>query len=526
MTPAAPTRIIQEIRRAHTEELQPALPGGYTGNQARLRRLSHGAGRLQAKLEVGAVDDPLEAEADRVADQVMRMPDEVVQRKCAECEKEDKNAVRRTAASTDTRTKEAPQAVHDVLRSPGEKLDASTRAFFEPRLGCDLSAVRVHTGSTAASSAQSIGALAYTASSDLVFAPGNYAPHTNAGRRLLAHELAHVIQQRGAPVHESGNVAPPVHSGPTMISRTPATGHCSAPWTCAATPCTQPDTPGQAQPSTKWGLDLKIDTDVEKASDISSAADVGHTYVVFTESNGAQYSYGFYPHPDAKPDPAFHPQVFGCIVHTDTAHQSCVDYTEHYDLTQQQYANALRFAQLSCTAPPNYNVLSYNCTTFAVDVAKQAGQSPPSPKGSVGHGTFDADNPNTLKEGFLDQHVPTWRLTSDTEIRDWVAAHDALTTAGKPGPTIAMLPADEKARLLSRLLEGYVSDDDVAAFEKICSSITDATERKTVQDRVGPHVDDLYSARQKQRVQIALFGSTPSPAPAPPVSVPSPPPPK
>ena len=78
----------------------------------------------------------------------------------------------------------------------GRPLDAAARKFFESRFGTDFSNVRVHTDRRAADSAQSIDALAYTLGRDLVFAPGQYAPGTDEGRRLIAHELAHVLQQK------------------------------------------------------------------------------------------------------------------------------------------------------------------------------------------------------------------------------------------------------------------------------------------------------------------------------------------
>ncbi|MEO7908474.1 MAG: DUF4157 domain-containing protein [Roseiflexaceae bacterium] len=95
-----------------------------------------------------------------------------------------------------------PPIVHDVLRSPGQPLDAATRAFLEPRFGHDFSGVRVHTDARAAESVQTVNALAYTVGQNIVFGVGQYAPGTSAGRRLMAHELTHVVQQHGsAPVH-------------------------------------------------------------------------------------------------------------------------------------------------------------------------------------------------------------------------------------------------------------------------------------------------------------------------------------
>jgi hypothetical protein len=83
----------------------------------------------------------------------------------------------------------------DVLRSPGQSLDSATRAFFEPRFGHDFGRVRVHADAGAADAARAVNARAYTAGRDIVFGAGEYAPQATQGRRLLAHELAHVVQQ-------------------------------------------------------------------------------------------------------------------------------------------------------------------------------------------------------------------------------------------------------------------------------------------------------------------------------------------
>jgi len=90
---------------------------------------------------------------------------------------------------------DVPPIVHEVLRSPGDPLDATTRAFIESRFGHDFSSVRVHAGERAARSARVVNALAYTVGRDVVFGTGQYMPASHAGARLLAHELAHVVQQ-------------------------------------------------------------------------------------------------------------------------------------------------------------------------------------------------------------------------------------------------------------------------------------------------------------------------------------------
>jgi hypothetical protein len=167
-------------------------------------------GVIQAKLSVGAVNDPLEAEADRVAAHVLRTPDPApaigststrVSRACAACEEDEKTHaghVQRTAAPSASTEVAAPAIVHDVLRSPGQPLDAPTRAFFEPRFGHDFSSVRVHANERATQSAAAIDALAYTVGPNIVFGAGQYAPHEAVRSHLLAHELTHVVQQANA----------------------------------------------------------------------------------------------------------------------------------------------------------------------------------------------------------------------------------------------------------------------------------------------------------------------------------------
>ena len=95
-------------------------------------------------------------------------------------------------------SKEMPPVVHEVLGGAGRPLDATTRRFFESRFGRDLSSVRVHTDAKAAESAQAVQAHAYTVGKDVVFGSNQFAPATHQGRELLAHELAHTVQQRNA----------------------------------------------------------------------------------------------------------------------------------------------------------------------------------------------------------------------------------------------------------------------------------------------------------------------------------------
>jgi peptidoglycan hydrolase-like protein with peptidoglycan-binding domain len=157
-------------------------------------------------LTIGQPNDRHEQEADAAAERVMRMPDpdaavspptahvadSPLQRKCAGCEEE----VQRSSEGTRAGGIEAPPIVHDVLQSPGQPLDAATRGFMEPRFAYDFGHVRVHADARAAESARAVNALAYTAGSHIVLASGHDAADAGA-RKLMAHELAHVIQQDG-----------------------------------------------------------------------------------------------------------------------------------------------------------------------------------------------------------------------------------------------------------------------------------------------------------------------------------------
>jgi len=201
---------------------------------------------LQAKLEIGAVDDPLEKEADRVADQVvgapagamvgtpagagaaggtimrapaisvLRSPDKTAGARaasaCPECEEEHK-------VQTKAENGRLPHVAPAGLLAPlggGRALDGSARRMLEGRFAHDFSGVRVHDGPSADAAARSIDARAFTLGHDIVFRTGAYSPTSSDGQRLLAHELTHVVQQ--------GAAAPAAASG-AMASTSAAVGH-------------------------------------------------------------------------------------------------------------------------------------------------------------------------------------------------------------------------------------------------------------------------------------------------------------
>ena len=131
---------------------------------------------------------------------------------CTECNEKDKK-IRRKPAGAQSSIATAPPIVNEVLSSPGQALDESTRGFFETRFGHDFSQVRVHTDAKAAESAREVKALAYTLGRDIVFDTSRYAPASSAGRKLLAHELTHVVQQSTGVPRQTVTSGSPIEIG-------------------------------------------------------------------------------------------------------------------------------------------------------------------------------------------------------------------------------------------------------------------------------------------------------------------------
>ena len=181
---------------------------------------------VQAKLRIGSSDDKYEKEANRIADQVMRMPKsepvitdarnlhDTVQSPCdgsgelfsgCEGKLQRQPEDQKEEELVKTKASPAPASISSALLASkinsidgrGQALPESTHAFFEPRFGEDLSGVRVHAGAEAVEAARSINARAFTLGSDLVFGENEYHPDSKSGRELMAHELTHVIQQGG-----------------------------------------------------------------------------------------------------------------------------------------------------------------------------------------------------------------------------------------------------------------------------------------------------------------------------------------
>jgi hypothetical protein len=161
---------------------------------------------LQTKLKVSEVGDIYEQEADRVANQVMATP--------AHHGVSDGPArIQRFAGQPTGQVDVAPASVDQALAASGRALEPALQHDMEQRFGYDFSRVRVHTDTSAAESARAVSARAYTVGGDIVFGRGHYAPGTSAGKRLLAHELTHVVQQSGKTGVVNRHPAPPPSGG-------------------------------------------------------------------------------------------------------------------------------------------------------------------------------------------------------------------------------------------------------------------------------------------------------------------------
>jgi hypothetical protein len=158
---------------------------------------------IQTKLTIGAADDPLEAEADRVAEHVLAVPSH-------SCVNGTPPRIQRVSGQSARQVEAVPASVDRVLAGPGRSLDPALRQDMEQRFGHDFSKVRVHSGAFAEQSAREVSANAYTVGHNIVFGAGRFAPETHAGRRLLAHELTHILQQNAPTGDGAPGEGPPL----------------------------------------------------------------------------------------------------------------------------------------------------------------------------------------------------------------------------------------------------------------------------------------------------------------------------
>ena len=181
--------------------------------------------RRQPTLAVGTPGDIYEQEADRVAEQVINARESAIQRQAQPLSARQEghaiqirqSAERSASQAHPIESSEVPPILHDVINTSGRPLDSNTRGFFEPSFGYDFSRVRVHDDASAHAATHALNARAFTVGADMVFASGEFQAKTLAGRALLAHELAHVIQQSGGS--PAGEGSPGLHAAKPAIQR-------------------------------------------------------------------------------------------------------------------------------------------------------------------------------------------------------------------------------------------------------------------------------------------------------------------
>ncbi len=507
---------------------------------------------LQTKLVVGSTNDPLEQEADRVADHVMSSGTGRVsttagqpqlrrqcncsgEQGCAACKDEKKKLQTKAATAPKAAGTPAPPAVHRTLQSPGQPLDAASRSFMEGRFGHDFGHVRVHTDAHAAQSASAVNALAYTVGSDVVFAAGQYAPGTQHGQRLLAHELTHVLQQGDAssqPVlqrfaaSEVNRIAPTTQDMLTQIKDLidAATKNGMLDWDFLVE-ISGGSSAGRAMDQALGSKDPTIKSRLLRRYQFScrcgmfdmrhfmqllyisqfaagvgqsesrgnrAATEKGREHELTSESNsrfGAEdtpsnamgaatnLSLAAIPKPDA---------VFNAIKDTLTR---CgpVDWTSLSKPSQDQIIHFYGDLIPDPTPKNPGDQIPKNQNSTAVpdilSIAECGGQDRSFPF------ALDDSDPDrkTISDKAFDKGSAS--LTSDSDIRDFINTQ-------RP-EVIKALSSSEKVRLVKRLMQGWVSDDDLNALESIYNNSTSA-EKDQIKAAASP--DDL-SGGQRTRLR-------------------------
>ncbi len=279
---------VQRLLRPATEIEDDSLTSAssrFTHDFSRIPVHASGPSSIQPKLKINAPGDIFEQEADRVADQVMRMPEPQLQRACAcgggcpKCSQEQggqqhlqTKIVQGHGAGATT----VSPVVQEVISSPGQPLDPATRDFMESRFGHDFSQVKVHTNAKAMESTRAVNAQAYTVGQDIAFGEGQYARQTVVGRQLLADELTHVVQQRGA----SETVSQPSRPGTVLQRKNGAKpAKKSYPYSVTTSGCDK-------APYTKAGVEAAAKRAFQKVRDSSCVKTESLKENILAEFNG------------------------------------------------------------------------------------------------------------------------------------------------------------------------------------------------------------------------------------------------
>jgi Domain of unknown function (DUF4157) len=403
--------------------------------------------------------------------------------------------------------------VEDVLRTPGEPLDGATQASMTRRLGHDFSRVRVHADEHAAASAAALYAKAYAVREHVVFGAGRFEPGSSEGRRLLAHELAHVVQQAG-PGAPTGGLRP-APAGGALEAEAASAAEAAAP---------QPVLAGGAAAGV-------IQRDVLPVARFSPAPGI---VVDRTERSvsisGAMELYG------AEATPARAASIQSSINTTwtrtfpDGYSVTCnITVTHRGPGSSAGTATQIEAARIS--GPSHVSSLGTRSMTLNANESDAFTWTPAHEFGhiiglddrysesimsSIG-GMFGGTRTATVVPGYAgnvmaqtggvlesknvrdiaeeNEPSPYW-INDDDQVRDWVNAH-SLSDVGR-------LSTPNKLRAIRTLMGGWISDEDVAAIVRICRSVTTRTEADAIRGAVD--VLQMSSIGQRTTVRVAFAG--------------------
>jgi Domain of unknown function (DUF4157) len=484
--------------------------------------------KVQPKLKINQPGDQYEQEADAMADKVMRMSDNkisgksfktsgtAVQRKCAECQKEDEERKLQRKENSNASGSVAPAIVHDVINtSSGPPLDKNTRSFMELRFNHDFGNVRIHDSDLAAESASSVNALAYTSENNIVFNQGQYNPNTNSGKKLLAHELTHTIQQSGG---NNKTIQRFEASERNQIS------DLDIIITDAATFAHNANTIGGFVEQAGGNTASSATRGVFSAGPSNNPAlqhrylitcrcgmvDMRHfyqmMYIAFEFTNRRSTEAGRSHELNSEATSRFAPE--------DTPSNALGAFfgSNNFNLfytSEETFIARLR-AFLTRCSPVNFNALPITEQNTIVTFFSQRDSSGvPTNQNetgipfvlnisscSAGGRAFpfniDTSDPERKTIASLGASS-TSGLTSDTDIRNFINSQRA--------EIIQSLPVAEKVRLATRLFSGWVSDEDIDAIEIIYNN-SSAGEKISIRGAVNP--DSLSDIGQRTRIR-ALF---------------------
>ncbi|WP_283130439.1 DUF4157 domain-containing protein [Enterovibrio norvegicus] len=317
--------------------------------------------RIQMISKEALNSESAEREADAVAEQVTSSQ---AAAPCLACQKKltEAKPFRNTARLSKPHI---PNNLQSIIPGGGMPLDAPLKQDMEQRFGYDFSHVRLHTDSRAASKASDLNARAYTVGNNIVFNRGEFQPHHSSGRKTLAHELTHVVQQSQAG-----------RTTTQFLSEADCAKNCS-------------EKDGNTTGNGKFSITAYADKEGPFLL-LPATHKVGHAWVRLQDDKGNLWTYGFWPKEgydasDMKAD------VDGCVHHPDiTSHNKNNPARQTFELTAEQFNAAYKFAVKTCKDRPKYNLFGLQCTEFVKQKLDASGQ------GSAGGFGLIWESPNAL----------------------------------------------------------------------------------------------------------------------------------